>query len=249
MRLDKFISNNTEYSRSDARNLVKAGRLAINGIVADAADIRIKGKKDLITLDGIHIEPIGNIYLMLNKPKGYVCATEDALHPTVIDLLREEGNFVGQKGPRPLPYKDLQIAGRLDLDTTGMVLITNDGKWNHQVTSPGSMCKKVYRVSLNKPIDPKVPERFANGIQLEGEKKKTRPAFIEVLTPKKARLSLAEGKYHQVKRMFAATGNSVKSLHRASVGGVRLDSNLKPGQFRFLSNSEVQKIIQETETL
>jgi len=245
MRLDKFISNNTNYSRSEVRKLVKARRVTVNGELVDVADISVKSKKDSISLDGVHIEPIGDVYIMLNKPEGYVCANEDGEHPTVMDLLRNETNFVGHK-KRPLPVKDLQIVGRLDIDTTGLVLITNDGKWNHNITAPNVECKKVYRVSLKQPLDPRVPELFAKGVQLEGEKRKTRPAFIHVITPKKVSLSLSEGKYHQVKRMFAAAGNGVKKLHRESVGGILLDDDLASGQYRFLTEEELIRIKHNT---
>lgn len=241
MRLDKFISNNSAFSRSDVRKLVKAERIQVNGEIAPSHDIKIRGKKDKVTVDGERVEPLGDVYLMLNKPEGYVSATEDSEHPTVIDLLRDQSNFIGDK-TLALPFKDLQIVGRLDIDTTGLLLITTDGKWNHAVTAPAANCKKVYRVTLKNAIAPSAPELFAKGIQLEGEKKKTRPAFIDAITPKKVRLAIFEGKYHQVKRMFAATGNTVKKLHRESVGGVTLDEDLSPGQFRLLSNEEVNKI-------
>ncbi len=241
MRLDKFISNNTDLSRTDAKKLVKAGRILVNDEPAESHDLKIKSKSDVITLDGKIVKPIGHIYLMVNKPIGYVCATKDSEHPTVIDLLRTKENFVGE-AQGALPYDDLQIAGRLDVDTTGLVLVTNDGKWNHNITSPTSSCKKIYRVSLESPINPKSAELFAKGIQLEGEKKKTRPAFLEAITPQKVKLSLSEGKYHQVKRMFAATGNHVKKLHRESIAGVMLDKKLDAGQFRHLSAAELEVI-------
>ncbi len=237
-RIDKFISNNTDHSRSDVRKLVKGKRVELNGDLVDSVETRIKSSNDIIMVDGIQIEPIGNVYLVLNKPNGYVCANDDGMHPTVIDLLRNSDNFAGSK-LKPLPFKDLQIAGRLDIDTTGMVLITNDGKWNHTITSPSTSCKKVYRVSLEHPLSPKVPELFAKGVQLEGEKKKTLPAFIHVITPKKVQLSLREGKYHQVKRMFASAGNSVVELHRESISGLTLGNDLEPGKFRYLSKEEL----------
>lgn len=237
-RIDKFISNNTNHSRSDVKKFVKAKRVELNGEVVDSVETRVKSNKDIIMLDGVRVEPIGNVYLVLNKPKGYVCANDDGKHPTVLDLLKNPENFAGKKA-KPLPFKDLQIAGRLDIDTTGMVLITNDGKWNHNITSPSAACKKVYRVSLERPMSSHVPELFAKGVQLEGEKKKTRPALVHVITPKKVRLSLSEGKYHQVKRMFASTGNHVTKLHRESIAGLTLDSELAPGQFRYLKKEEL----------
>ncbi len=244
-RIDKFISNNTDHSRSDVRRLIKAKRVELNGELVDGVDVRTKTSKDIVMLDGVRVEPIGDVYLVLNKPQGYVCANEDGQHPTVIDLIKQSANFAGAK-LKPLPFKDLQIAGRLDLDTTGMVLITNDGKWNHNITSPSVDCKKVYRVSLDEPLSPAAPAQFAKGVQLEGEKKMTRPAFLEVISPKKVRVSLSEGKYHQVKRMFAATGNHVTQLHRESIAGLTLDSSLDQAQFRYLSDEELTLIKKNT---
>lgn len=241
MRLDKFISNNSLYSRSDIKRLIKSQRIAVNDESAASPEQKIKPKHDVVKIDGTVIEAVGKLYLMLHKPAGVVCANSDSEHPTVIDLLRDETCFVGKKNA-PLPLKDLQIAGRLDMDTTGLVLITNDGKWNQRVTSPATDCKKVYLVTLREPIDPKVTEIFARGVQLEGEKKKTRPAILHIITPTKVTLALSEGKYHQVKRMFAATGNGVKTLHREAVAGIVLDKQLKPGQCRFLTEQELHCI-------
>lgn len=241
MRIDKFISNNSSWSRSEVKKFIKERRVEVNDELVESPEVKIKSKKDVVTLDGVCVEPIGELYIMLNKPKGYVCANTDSEHPTVMDLLQNETNFAGKK-PLPLPMKDLQIAGRLDIDTTGLVFITTDGKWNHQITSPTVACKKVYRVKLERPLSPKVPEMFAKGMQLEGEKKKTRPAFLHVITPNKVRLALSEGKYHQVKRMFAATGNFVEKLHRESIAGVFLDDALEPGQYRFLTKEELKTI-------
>ncbi len=242
MRLDKFIGNNTQYSRKDARKLLKSGRIQVNGERVADPDTAIKSNTDIIALDGVHIEPIGKLYLMVNKPKGVVSVTEDNQHPTVIDLLRDEKNLVGKKKNKALPFRDLQIAGRLDIDTTGLVLVTNDGKWNHRITSPASGCKKTYCVTLAETLSPSVQEKFASGVQLEGEKHLTRPAVLHRITPKKVRLSLSEGKYHQVKRMFAAVGNHVTALHRESVAGLTLDANLAPGQYRFLTAEELEII-------
>lgn len=244
MRLDKFVSNNSEYTRSQIRKLVKAERIQVNGDLVDDVALKIKSKKDVVTIDGKHIVPIGSVYYMLNKPIGYVCANEDSSYPTVLDLIKKKENGIGLKGVAPIPYKDLQIAGRLDVDTTGLVLITNDGDWNHRVTSPNASCKKVYRVSLDEPFNINTLKQFTQGMALEGEKKPTKPAAVELITPKKLRLTISEGKYHQVKRMFAATGNKVKKLHRESIGDIMLDPGLEPGQFRCLTSQEINTISQ-----
>ncbi len=151
MRLDKFISNNGEYSRSIVRKLAKAGRITVNDELVDDATIKVKAKKDVIAVDGKVIELIGHVYYMLNKPEGYVCATEDGNHPTVLDLIKKNNYFGDKTNYVPPPVRDLQIVGRLDLDTTGLILITNDGEWNHKITSPNSACKKTYRVSRKHP--------------------------------------------------------------------------------------------------
>lgn len=242
IRIDKFISNNSDYSRSDVRKMLKSKRIKVAGQVIKSADTRVNSD-DIVSIDGNRLAAVGDVYLILNKPEGFVCANVDGQNPTVLDLLRNPDNFVGDEH-KPLVFKDLQIAGRLDLDTTGMVLITNDGQWNHKVTSPSSACKKTYRVALDREIAAEASTLFAEGVQLDGEKRKTKAAELEVISPNDVRLSLCEGKYHQVKRMFAATGNHVTKLHRESIAGLRLDKTLAPGQFRYLSPSELSTINQ-----
>lgn len=237
MRLDKFISNNTEFSRSEVRQLVKAKRIVINGQTAHSSDMKVEEAIDQILLDGQAVQATGKVYIMLHKPAGYICANTDSQHPTVLDLLQKSHGQV--PCPKPILFKDFQIAGRLDLDTTGLVFITNDGDWNHRITSPGMHCKKIYRVRLHDTPPPETEQRFAEGILLDGEKKITRPAELERIDEKTVRLHLSEGKYHQVKRMFAAIGNHVIALHRESIAGITLDENLEPGQFRYLRADEL----------
>jgi len=192
------------------------------------------GCTDSVTLDGQSIEPPGPRYFMLHKPAGYVSATVDTAHPTALELLRGE--------PRCL---DLQIAGRLDRDTTGLLLLTDDGDWNHRLTSPARQCEKVYRVQLRDPLSPQAIARLEDGILLRGEQRPTRPARVAITDHTERRqvlLTILEGKYHQVKRMFAATGNLVLGLHRESIGGITLDPNLGPGEYRHLTAAEVQSI-------
>lgn len=241
MRLDKFLGNNSEYTRSDARKLVKSKRVTINGEPATDVGAKINPEKDLIRVDDVHIEEVGFVYFMLHKPLGFVSANNDGMHPTVIDLLKKQKNFIGDaKAFSQIPYSDLQIVGRLDIDTTGLLLITNNGDWNHSITSPNAACQKTYRVSLEKKFDVETLSAFTKGMALEGEKKRTRPARVELITPKKIRLTISEGKFHQVKRMFIATGNKVKKLHRESIGQINLDNSLEPGEFRALTTEEVQ---------
>lgn len=255
MRLDKFLSNNTAYSRTDIRKLVKGKRVSVNHQPASNAASKVI-PTDVIDIDGVAVRPLGKRYFMLNKPEGYVCTNKGASHPTVIDLFMD-GNALEElceefgSDPHtmnaPAIEHELQIAGRLDLDTTGLVLLTNDGDWNHRVTSPSALCKKTYLVTLDQPLSSDTAERFAEGLLLDSETKKTRPAQLDILTPNQVRLSIAEGKYHQVKRMFAAVGNHVVGLHRESIAGITLDPELAPGQSRALSQDEVNSIDTEKE--
>ncbi len=226
MRLDRYLSNATDFSRKDIKRLVREGVVTVNGDTAGNPSLTVHENDD-IRIEGNAVAAPAPRYFMLHKPAGCVSATRDSLHPTVIDLLDE---------PRP---DTLQIAGRLDLDTTGLLLITDDGPWNHRVTSPRSRCIKTYRVQLATDIDPGVAQRFAQGVWLEGEKRRTLPAALRILAPREVELDICEGKYHQVKRMFVAVGNEVVGLHRTAVGPVRLDDDLEPGEYRPLTPAEV----------
>lgn len=241
-RLDKFISNNSVFSRSDIRKLIKAQRIEVNGKLASNASQIINETIDQIFVDGKHIQAIGFVYLMLHKPAGYVCATKDSEHPTVIDLVRTFAQQHQSEAFQRILLCDLQIVGRLDIDTTGLVLLTNDGDWNHKVTSPHHHCKKTYFVTLADPINIHTQAQFMQGVQLEGEKKLTRPARINIVTPTKAHVTITEGKYHQVKRMFAATGNRVVALHREQIGAITLGTELHIGEARFLTENEIQSM-------
>jgi len=229
MRLDKFISSATDLTRSQVRRAVKAGLVTVNG----NSGVRVSDQvteTDTVCLERQQLPFPGPRYFMLHKPIGVVSATKDSDNPTVIDLLDE-------------PNKEqLQIAGRLDIDTTGLVLITDDGQWNHRVTSPRRDCQKTYYVTTVSDISPETGERFAEGVQLDGEKRPTLPAQLDLLYSNEARLTISEGKYHQVKRMFAAVGNRVESLHRERIGDIHLDPSLEPGEYRPLTQTEIDAI-------
>ena len=241
-RLDKFISNNSVFSRSDIRKLIKTHRIEINGKLASNTSQTINEKIDQVFVDGKHIQAIGLVYLMLHKPVGYVSATTDSEHPTVIDLIKTFAQQHKSEVFKRLLLCDLQIVGRLDIDTTGLVLLTNDGDWNHKITSPNYHCKKTYFVTLADPINTSTQAQFMQGVQLEGEKKLARPAPINVVTPTKVHVTITEGRYHQVKRMFAATGNRVIALHREQIGTIKLSKELHAGEARFLTESEMQSM-------
>ncbi len=231
MRLDKFLSQYTSYSRSQIQQLVKAARVTVDNEVVRKADIKLRGDEQVKLNDQL-ILAFTNRYIMLHKPLGYVCANNDSEHPVVVDLL-------------DVPRKqDLQIAGRLDIDTTGLVLLTDDGQWNHRITTPKQECTKTYLITTADPIHHDVISLFAQGVQLHGEKYLTRPAQLEILNSHSARLQIHEGKYHQVKRMFAATGNRVVQLHRESIGNIQLDLQLAPGEYRPLNEAEIRGAMQ-----
>lgn len=226
MRLDKYLSNATDYSRSQVKKLIKSQQVYVNQRPTDNPAQMVTSSDQVMLGDQVVATP-GPRYFMFHKPVGVVSATKDSEHPTAIDYFDE---------PR---CEQLQIAGRLDIDATGLLLITDDGQWNHRVTSPTSECLKTYLVELAEPLQPQLIDKFAAGIWLAGEKRRTRPATLTILDEHTARLSISEGKYHQVKRMFAAIGNHVESLHRESIGALRLDSDLAPGEYRPLTATEV----------
>lgn len=243
MRIDKFISNNSDYSRTQVRKLVKAGRVVLNDEVVEDASIKISGKNPSVTIDGKTLQAQGDVYYMLHKPDGYVCANSDGHYPTVIDLLANDQHCITGRPPGDCGLlSKLQVVGRLDVDTTGLVLLTSNGEWNHRMTAPKSHCFKRYQVSLNKTPPQAAQKLFSEGLLLEGEKKKTKPAYLEFVTQQQVRLAIREGKYHQVKRMFAAVGCRVLALHREAIGPIRLDIQLLPGHYRELTPAEVASV-------
>ncbi|MBU2098192.1 MAG: pseudouridine synthase [Gammaproteobacteria bacterium] len=233
MRLDKFVSHATGYSRAQVKKLlrdkrVSAGSSAETATLIKKADYEVTDQ-DVVLLDGDVVVIPATSYLMLHKPAGYVCANTDSENPTVLDLIES-------------PPEDLSIAGRLDKDTTGLVLLSNDGKWVHRIISPRRECPKTYHAELDQPVTDEVIEQFANGFFLKGDIKQTRPAVLESLVDNKVAVTLSEGRYHQIKRMFAACGFHVVALHRVSIAGITLDAGLAPGQYRTLTDAEVSSI-------
>lgn len=230
MRLDKFLASATGHSRKQIHLLLRAGAACVNSILIKDPGFHVH-PEDQITLQDEVICLLEQGYWMLHKPTGVVCANRDALHPTVLDLL-----------PEHIDTSNLQIAGRLDLDTSGLVLITTDGAWNHRLTSPRSQCIKRYRVGLAAPLSAAAQSSLENGLLLHGETHPTKPALVALISPQEIYLSISEGKYHQVKRMLVAVGNQVVSLHREAIGQIELDPSLPPGASRPLTPSEIQGI-------
>ncbi|WP_309044653.1 16S rRNA pseudouridine(516) synthase RsuA [Marinobacter sediminicola] len=229
MRLDQFISTSSPLSRKEARRAIHAGRIEVNGKVWKDTGKHVPADAE-ISMDGAHLTIQGERYLMLNKPAGVVSATRDSDHPTALDLISAELT------------QDLHIAGRLDADTTGLLLLTTDGKWSHRATSPKVDCPKTYRVNLNTPITDSAIKELETGILLKNDTKPTKPAQVKVVEPQLIELTISEGRYHQVKRMLAAVGNHVEALHRQRIGDISLDPALEPGAYRDLTEQEIASI-------
>ncbi|MCG9697738.1 16S rRNA pseudouridine(516) synthase RsuA [Shewanella sp. Isolate11] len=229
MRLDKYICESTSLTRSLAKKALHRGDVTCDGAVIKDSSFKVQPQHQ-ICLNGEPIAVIGPRFIMLNKPVNTISSTIDEDHPSVLSLL-------------DLARKDqLHIAGRLDVDTTGLVLITSDGQWSHKITSPKKECGKRYLVELADPIDDKLISQFSQGIALKNEQDLTKPALLEIIDSHHARLTISEGKYHQVKRMFAAVGNKVVGLHRECIGHIELDPDLAPGEWRFLTEKEIASV-------
>lgn len=229
MRLDQFIAHCTPLSRKEAKRAIARGRVTVQGL--PCRDAAKKITEDCpVCLDGEGLHRPGERYLMLNKPAGVVSATTDADHPTALDLLPHE------------LVRDLHIAGRLDLDTTGLLLLTTDGQWSHRITSPRTDCPKVYEVTLDTPLSEEAERQLTRGVRLKSEDRTTRPAGVRRLDDRIIELTISEGRYHQVKRMLAAVSNHVQALHRIQVGNIQLDPGLAPGEFRPLTPEEVASV-------
>ena len=226
-RLDKFISHLAEIPRTQARASIKRKEVCVNGEVITSHNFQL-AQQDEVLHQGTPLVFLGKRYYMLNKPVGYVCANSDELHKTVFDLLDEPN------------MSDFHVAGRLDIDTTGLVIITNDGDWSHKITSPKSNKFKTYLVETQEPITDEALEQLRTGVMLHNEKDLTRPAIAERLANYGLRLSISEGKYHQVKRMLYAVDNKVVELHREQIAGITLDENLASGEYRLLTTQEIK---------
>ena len=233
MRLDKFLSKATELSRKDCKKILHAGEVTVNGEVVKDSSLHIDEVDDDIEWAG---EPLsvamGNRYLLLYKPEGFECTLKPKEWPIVTDLID-----VPQLG-------SLRIAGRLDVDTTGALLLSDDGGFLHRVTSPKHHVAKVYDLTLADPMTEAQQafaiQELAKGIMLEDEYDKTKPAELSFSDATHAKLVLTEGKYHQVKRMMGYFGNKVIELHRASIGNITL-AGLEKGESRFLTAEEIDQ--------
>lgn len=231
MRLDRFVAEAAQCSRSDAKALIRAGRVAINGAAARKGDAEA-GEADAVTLDGTPLRRQAFVYLMLDKPKGVVSASRDGRDVTVVDL-------VGKAYPR----RSLFPAGRLDKTSTGFVLVTDDGAFAHALLAPGRHVDKTYEVELDTPLTAEMQAGFAAGVRLaDGRLLHPAGAAPGGGGPCSARVVLHQGVYHQIKRMFGVYGAGVNELRRIAVGPVALDASLGPGGFRELTEAELSAL-------
>ena len=229
MRIDKLLANSGIGTRKEVKELLKKKRISVNGEIITEAKMHIDEDNDIVTFDGERIEYKEFLYIMLNKPQDVISATDDERHRTVLDLLEESLTKVG-----------LFPVGRLDKDTEGLLVLTNDGKMAHELLSPKKHVPKRYYVELKKPLSEEEARILENGVELETFT--TKPAKIEFITEDKVYIIISEGKYHQVKRMFKCVGNRVLFLKRTGMGNLGLDENLAPGEYRELTSDELEQL-------
>lgn len=225
-RLDKIIANRGAASRREVKDLVRQGRVLVNGVPASAPDMKVAAETAVITVDGVTLSAERYLYLLLHKPAGVLTATEDKRQPTVLDLI-----------PETYRRRDLAPVGRLDKDTEGLLLLTDDGELTHRLLSPKYHVDKRYYARVDGPLGPADAAAFAAGLTLE-DGLVCLPAGLEPLGPGECIVTLREGKFHQVKRMLAARGAPVLYLKRLSMGPLALDGTLAPGAFRELTAEE-----------
>ncbi len=232
MKLDRLLAKHDAMGRNQARQRVVDRRVSVDGHVAVRHDLEVD-RFSRVELDGVPIRQAQRLlHLMLHKPVGVVSATTDAEHRTVIDLIDDP-----DKG-------SLHLVGRLDRNTSGLMLLTNDGRWSKALMDPARKVPKVYLVETQEPIPPEAVGEFARGFYFHTEDLTTLPAELEILSDRKARLTLHEGRYHQVKRMFHRIGNRVTALHRERIGGIGLPDDLPPGGWRALTKQEIAGAIE-----
>ncbi|MEI7927145.1 MAG: 16S rRNA pseudouridine(516) synthase [Verrucomicrobiales bacterium] len=228
MKLDRLLAKHDSMGRNRARQLVVEKRVSVDAQIATRIDVGV-GRFSHVELDGVVIQKAERLlHFMLNKPTGVVSATSDAEHRTVIDLIDD-------------PDKEsLHLVGRLDRNTSGLVLLTNDGRWSKALMDPARKVPKIYLVETRDPIPREAVEAFAKGFYFQTEDLTTLPAELVILGERRARLTLHEGRYHQVKRMFHRIENRVTALHRERIGTIGLPEDLTPGSWRALTAAEIR---------
>ena len=227
-RLDKIISQHTGLGKRDVKLLLARQRVLVDDVVCTTADTLI-GQFTQLQIDGDIVQSEQPVYVVLNKPKGVVSATTDAVHQTVLQLLPEE-------------FSNLHIAGRLDLNSTGLVLLTNDGSWSSRITGPDTKLAKRYRVTVQNPLSTDYIQAFSEGMYFGYEDITTAPAQLQIVSDCVADVALTEGRYHQIKRMFGRFRNPVLELHRYQVGSLQLPANLAIGDYWQLTKAEAEGV-------
>ncbi len=231
MQLERILQKHGFGTRKGCRSLIRHGRVAIGGVVCDDPFAEIETEGLVFTVDGADWPYAEFACLMLHKPAGYECSRKPQHHPSVLTLL-----------PLQLRERDVQPVGRLDEDTTGLLLITDDGQLNHVLSSARRKVPKVYLATTRHPLEQAQVDQLLAGVQLNDEPEPVAAAACEIAEERSLRLTLTSGKYHQVKRMVAAAGNRVDALHREAVGDLVLPGDLKPGEWRWLSADDLNKL-------
>lgn len=228
-RIDKIISEHTHYTRKEIKKLISQRAVYVNSEEVKRPESKFDETDISIKINGKEIEIRKHIYLLLNKPKGYISATETRSDKTVLDLV-----------PAEYKYRNLFPAGRLDKDTTGLMLITDDGEFAHNILSPRKHVQKEYEVTLDIPVTSTMAEEFRNGVKLNDGECKT--AFLEITGEYTAKVTLTEGRYHQIKRMFGCFGAKVVELNRIRIGNLYLPKDLNLGEIKEATENELEKI-------
>lgn len=229
MRLDKFLANNNIGTRTEVKKLVKAGRVKVGDIVAKDSGMIIDENNDCITVDGKPIIYEAFYYIMLNKPSGFVCSAHEKGENSILQLIHED-------------YRNkLYPVGRLDKDTTGLVVLTNDGAMTHELLSPVKHVDKMYYVTLLKPLKSGDKEKFESGLDI-GDDKPTKPAKLVPISDNICNVIIHEGRFHQIKRMFEALDNEVVALKRLKMKNLELDESLGLGEYRRLTKAEIEDL-------
>ncbi len=231
MKLYRALQSQGFGSRKRCVALVRAGAVTVNGAICDDPETEVDPAGLELTLDGVTWTFREKAYVLMHKPTGYECSHHPRHHPSVFSLL-----------PAPLLQRGMQCVGRLDQDTTGLLLFSDDGQFIHRMISPKKGVAKVYRATCAEPVTDAMLDALRQGVVLNDEPAPTAALACERIEASTLRLTLAEGKYHQVKRMIAATGNRVETLHREAIGSHALPADLPPGDWRWLDDADLQRL-------
>ena len=233
LRLDKAVSHNFDVPRSYAAKLIKAGDVEVDGEVVTDPASKISIEADIV-IDGNEVSVSDGFkkrVFMLNKPNGYVCADRDNNNPIVINIFSDVPKFT-----------QMHCVGRLDIDTTGLIIVTDDGDLNHKITSPKSGVTKTYRAVTKEKISERDIEHFAKGLKHPEEKTRYKSALLEIVSSNEALVTVTEGRFHEVKRLFECVGNEVLELERLYIGQLRLDEDLEEGEYREMSDEDIELV-------